>query len=253
MAERNLRRVTVGDVAVGSGRVAHLGLLGAFRLTLGDGATSIPQSGQRLLVFLGLHGPQSRSYTAGMLFPEVTEARANARLRSTLSRANRSGGHLIEAFGGCLMLSPTVLVDAQCLADAARRTLNPASGASSSMDDVELLVGAPELLPGWYEDWVIIERDRLAQLRVRALESLTARHLASGELTAAHAAAAAAVRADSLREAPTVRSSQFTSPKTTLSPRFGSSRPYVELLERSFGQAKPSQHLLELIEAARTL
>jgi DNA-binding SARP family transcriptional activator len=29
-----------------------------------------------------------------------------------------------------------------------------------------------ELLPGWYDDWVIVERERLGQLQIRFLEAL---------------------------------------------------------------------------------
>jgi DNA-binding SARP family transcriptional activator len=57
-----------------------------------------------------------------------------------------------------------------------------------------------ELLPGWYEDWVLLERDRLRQLRLHALEALADKLAAVGRHGEALQAAHAAVRLEPLRE-----------------------------------------------------
>jgi DNA-binding SARP family transcriptional activator len=57
-----------------------------------------------------------------------------------------------------------------------------------------------DLLPGWYDDWVLLERERLRQLRLHALEAMAERLSASGRWADAVLAALAALAADPLRE-----------------------------------------------------
>jgi DNA-binding SARP family transcriptional activator len=57
-----------------------------------------------------------------------------------------------------------------------------------------------ELLPGWYEEWVLIERERLRQLRIHALEALGERLIATRKFGRAVEAGLAAVAAEPLRE-----------------------------------------------------
>ena len=57
-----------------------------------------------------------------------------------------------------------------------------------------------ELLPDWYDDWVLLEAENWRQLRLHALEVLAGLLTAAGRYGDAAAAALAAVRADPLRE-----------------------------------------------------
>jgi two-component SAPR family response regulator len=57
-----------------------------------------------------------------------------------------------------------------------------------------------ELLPGWYEDWVVFERERLGQLRLHALEHAALLMVRSRHLHAALQLALEAVRQEPLRE-----------------------------------------------------
>lgn len=57
-----------------------------------------------------------------------------------------------------------------------------------------------ELLPGWYEDWVLFERERLQQLRLAALESLAGAEIDHGNHAVALAAALEAIAIEPLRE-----------------------------------------------------
>jgi DNA-binding SARP family transcriptional activator len=59
---------------------------------------------------------------------------------------------------------------------------------------------AGELLPGWDDDWVLLERERLRQLRLHALEVLADKLARAGRQREAVQAACAAVRAEPLRE-----------------------------------------------------
>ena len=57
-----------------------------------------------------------------------------------------------------------------------------------------------DLLPGWYDDWVLLERERLRQVRLQALEAVAARLASLGRHGEALQAAHAAIRAEPLRE-----------------------------------------------------
>jgi DNA-binding SARP family transcriptional activator len=57
-----------------------------------------------------------------------------------------------------------------------------------------------ELLPGWYDDWVLPERERLRQLRLHALEVSADRLAREGRYGEAVQAAYAAVHTEPLRE-----------------------------------------------------
>ncbi len=90
----------------------------------------------------------------------------------------------------------------QELGDWSRRVLGSRPGAPPVEVPTGVLGGvlAGELLPGWYDDWVLLERERLRQLLVHTLEVAATRYAASGRYTEAMQAAYAALRAEPLRE-----------------------------------------------------
>jgi DNA-binding SARP family transcriptional activator len=105
---------------------------------------------------------------------------------------------LVNASDSVLSLAEGVRVDVQELGDWARRVRDPASCLTDvDVPDVGL---RGELLPGWYDDWVLLERERLRQLRMHALEEVAARLAAAGRYGDALQAAYMAVRAEPLRE-----------------------------------------------------
>ena len=69
---------------------------------------------------------------------------------------------------------------------------------SSAAATSELL--SDDLLPDWYEDWVLLERERLRQVRLHGLEALCLRLANLGRHVAAIEAGLAAISADPLRE-----------------------------------------------------
>lgn len=180
----------------------RVSLLDGFSLSL-DGMTTahdedLPRAVQRVVAQLCLTARPPRALIAGRLWPDVPEHLAHGSLRSALWRLHKVAPGLIEASGARLSLARGVRVDVQELGDWARRVGDP----TSCLEDVELpdsgLTG--ELLPGWYEDWVLVERERVRQLRLHALEQLAARLAAAGRHGEALQAAYAAVRAEPLRE-----------------------------------------------------
>jgi DNA-binding SARP family transcriptional activator len=176
-----------------------LRLLNAFDLRCGKNAIALPRSAQRLLAFIALsERPVQRASVAGTLWLDSPEERAAANLRSSLWRLNRAGHRLVDATDHQLELAPAVRVDVR---DAVARAHALLTG-SPATDEVDPrcagLTG--ELLPDWYDDWVLIERERLRQLSLHALETLAERLLDAERLGEALEAALAAVAEEPLRE-----------------------------------------------------
>src|SRR5260370_18507980 len=57
-----------------------------------------------------------------------------------------------------------------------------------------------DVLPDWYEDWVLIEQERFRQLRLHALETLCEQLIAAGRYAVAVDAGMAAVAGEPLPE-----------------------------------------------------
>lgn len=176
-----------------------LGLLDGFDLTV-DGRPRHPQlSGQRLLALLAIAGPTGRMTAAGTLWPESTEQHALGSLRTAIWRLRTCTPGLIEGDVDHLRLSGSVEVDIHTVVRHATRLI----GIEFALHDGDLDVGplrGRELLPGWYDDWVVYERERLRQLRMHALEALAGQLREQRRYAAGLEAALEAVRMEPLRE-----------------------------------------------------
>jgi DNA-binding SARP family transcriptional activator len=178
-------------------------LVGGFQLVEGDAQVALAEGSQRLLGLLALRGrPVKRVLVAGTLWPDVTEARAHASLRSALSRLYGVVREAVVVNPSDLRLASSVRVDLQESQALAHRLLDavdqPLEAADLSGAAIAALSG--ELLPDWYEDWVLLEAEDWRQLRLHALEVLAGLLAAAGRYGDAAAAALQAVRADPLRE-----------------------------------------------------
>lgn len=174
----------------------HVRLLGGFRVDTPAGALDMPVSAQRLVAYLGLQErPVNRRRAAGVLWPDVDDDRSGANLRSTLWRAQRAG-RLIEATRGSLRLEPAVDVDARRLAGYAE-VVSDDVGARALPHGVRF---DRDLLPGWYDDWVVEERERLRQVVLGALGRLVPALIASGRAAEAVEIGQQAVRLEPLSE-----------------------------------------------------
>jgi DNA-binding SARP family transcriptional activator len=163
-----------------------------------DVAADLPRRLQRLVAHVCLSGRPARTAIAGRLWPDVSEQHAHGSLRSALWRLHKTAPGLIEVSGDALELAVGVRVDVRELSDWARCALD----LSSPVDDLVVpdtsLWG--DLLPGWYDDWVLLERERLTQLRAHALEVVAGRLAGVGRHGEAIQAAYASVQAEPLRE-----------------------------------------------------
>jgi DNA-binding SARP family transcriptional activator len=176
----------------------HLGLMRGFDLAWRGRPVALPTSAQRVVAFVALHDrPIRRSHVAGILWLDASESRAMGNLRSALWRLRRSRCGVIEASGDSLSLSNDVDLDIRRLDDGARRL---GQNEAVSADLLRALLAAGELLPDWFDDWVIIERERVRQVRLHALERACEDLVAAGRFGDAIAAGLAAVSEEPLRE-----------------------------------------------------
>src|SRR3954469_22943413 len=101
---------------------------------------------------------------------------------------------LIQVSGDTLSLAEGVRVDVRELAVWAERVSDPRMPIEEiSASDVRL---SGELFPGWDDDWVLLDRERLRQLRMHALEALADRLAMAHRYGEAVQAAYWAVRAE---------------------------------------------------------
>lgn len=180
---------------------ACLELLGPFEVTNVGCRVCLPLGAQRLLAFLALQNEGAhRAAAAERLWPDCTPFRAAANLRSALCQGRRIGCvTAIETFGPRLVLSPAVDVDLHRVWESARQVLEgrqplPANWAGLVSDL------SRELLPGWAEDWLILERERWDQMRVYALEGLAQQFQQMEQYLPALQTALAAMAVDPIRE-----------------------------------------------------
>ncbi len=189
-----------------TGSDLRLRLLDGFRLERHGRPVNVAGRSQRLLALLALHGGAPRTVIAGTLWPEVPEGRARASVRAAVCEIQRIAPGLVHSSPHDLDLSADVGVDVvevlELTASAVRARGDPTA------DDVpeqvaEFLPGrrlAGPLLPGWTDDWLLAEIERIQQLRVHALDIWAARLLAVAAYPLALSVAEAAVLADPLRE-----------------------------------------------------
>jgi SARP family transcriptional regulator, regulator of embCAB operon len=188
---------------LGTDATIVVSLLGGFDLSWsGHGLLGVPRASQRLLAFLALHGGVvNRATIAGTLWPDATEPHAYANLRAALVRLERACRSVLQASRLELRLAEGVTVDIGRFRALARRLLNPGMTLPPSELGPNTLAGlSADLLPGWYDDWVLGEAEDWRQLRLHALEALADRLVAIGRWGEAAEAAGAAVRAEPLRE-----------------------------------------------------
>ncbi len=180
-------------------RGVRVSLLDGFELKYEERVVEVPLSVQRLVAFLALHDRSlRRSFVSGSLWPDTTDEHASANLRTALWRLHRVGGNPVQSSRSHLWMSPWVSVDVRKTGQWAGRLIDdPEVGATS---DFAIRSLSSDLLPDWYEDWVLIERERFHELRLHALEALAAHLIAVGKSSHAIEAAQAAIAGDPLRE-----------------------------------------------------
>ncbi|MFC5930011.1 transcriptional regulator [Cryobacterium melibiosiphilum] len=180
----------------------NLTVLGCWQLRRNGQTVDVGARQKRLISVLALLGARSRHVVAGLLWPDSTELQAAGNLRASLFRITHDLPALVRPIDP-LQLESAVCVDLH----GVRRLIDDITDAAARPDlqlavaaDAAEVLRSADLLPGWYEDWVLREQDRLQQQRVEALEALARHHLDHSDVGPAIGAARAATAIDPLRE-----------------------------------------------------
>ena len=179
--------------------VVHL-ISGTPYVSIGRQCREVPEGSKQLLVLVALRRRRvERRWAAGTLWPFGDEARAAGNLRSALWRLRRAGIDVISTDKWSLTLSSNVLVDLHIMDQRARRLIE---GRARDEDFTvsSSWAGALDLLPGWYDDWLVMERERIRQRILHALEAMSWQLASMGRFADAIEAAMLALSAEPLRE-----------------------------------------------------
>jgi DNA-binding SARP family transcriptional activator len=221
-------------------------LLGGFELHDDGGHLTVGPSEERLIAFVALAGQElPRSHAALHLWPPYGSEQAGANLRSTLWRLRRLRPSPVAATRTTLRLAPDVQVDTVELTGRCHHAITGAAPGPDVLSDIEQL-GA-DLLPGWHEDWVQLERERFRQLRLHALEAFCQHLLAHGRFAEAVAAASTAVSIDPLRESGIRMLVTAHLAEGNPSEAVRTFRSHERQLQRELG-LRPTRRLLDLVE-----
>jgi DNA-binding SARP family transcriptional activator len=227
----------------------EVSLLGGFVFSVGgDALLGISASSQRLLAFLALRDQTvTRAHVAGTFWPESTDERAGASLRTALSRLDGPTRDALQVTAHDLGLGKGIAVDVHHSEALARRLIDLkgepfdediSSPAVSSLSN--------DVLPGWYDDWAIIAAEDWRQLRLHALEAVATRLTDADRLAEAASAALAAVRAEPLRESARAALIRVHLAEGNQSDALGEFERYRVLLQAELG-IEPTSRLRELL------
>lgn len=185
--------------ALPAGAAIKLTLIEGFELTSNGRYVPLSSGLQELLAYLALHRRLlSRAQVAGTLWSEVTDRRAAGNLRSALWRLKHLHAHLVGSTNQRLALSPGVAVDIWEANKVARLILDQTMDAAAlELEDVRI---NGELLPGWDQDWVLLERERQRQIGLHVLDALCELWTRTGQYEKAIRAGQAAIGTEPLRE-----------------------------------------------------
>jgi DNA-binding SARP family transcriptional activator len=169
-------------------------------VTVGTEHREVPEGSKQLLAFVALRRRRvERRQAAGTLWPFGDEERAAGNLRSALWRLRRAGINVLVADKWSLALSANVLVDLHLTEQWAARLIE-GRAAGRDLTVSPSVIDALDLLPGFYDDWALMERERIRQRILHALEALSERLTAVGRYADAIEAAMLATSAEPLRE-----------------------------------------------------
>lgn len=151
-------------------------LLGKFAVTIEGHPVELRlRAAQSLLAYLALTAgtPHRREQLAGLLWPDADEASAKGNLRHTLWRIRKALGPHDIIIADDLTLSWNSAAEFWLDANFVGQKLP----ADASAEDLIAAVSAygGELLPGFYDDWVVLERERLQAAFEHKMEALLGR------------------------------------------------------------------------------
>ncbi|SEI83139.1 AfsR/SARP family transcriptional regulator [Demequina mangrovi] len=175
-------------------------LLGNPTVMQGGRRYAVPEGCKRVLAFVALqHGRVDRRHAAGSLWPDGSEGRAAGNLRSALWRLRGAGITVLESDKASIYLREHTTTDLDELCGWADRLID-GTAVEADLRVPDWTSTVAELLPGWYDEWVIFERERIRQRMLHALEVLSCTLRRVGRYGEAIDAAMDAVAVEPLRE-----------------------------------------------------
>jgi DNA-binding SARP family transcriptional activator len=180
------------------GDLCRVTVLGDFRITWHGRTLQTPMGAQRLIALLSVKGRLHRERVAGTLWPESDCLKASHSLRTELWQVGRHCPGLLAVTHDAVEIADHVEVDLQRLGDRARALAED----PTDLDLVDLLapMSETELLPGWGDEWVMLEREHVRQRQLHCLEDCARELVRRGKHSAALANALTALRIEPLRE-----------------------------------------------------
>ena len=173
-------------------------LLPAFEVLRGGAALSLPSRAQRLIALLAISGgPVVRSSVAERLWPDVSEARACASLRGTLWGLSRAPWSPVVVGNEALGLGRMVESELEVARALAMSVIDGSHVPGDAACEQFL---SADLLPGWSDEWLVVEREQYRQLRLHALDKLCLLHAQAGRFALAISAGLASVSSEPTRE-----------------------------------------------------
>ncbi|WP_138444181.1 AfsR/SARP family transcriptional regulator [Sinomonas susongensis] len=176
----------------------ELRLLGCWQLFRDGSPVTLGIRQQRLIAVLALSGPCARPYIGGLLWPESSQSQAAGSVRAAVFKLRHELPGLLAEGADPVSLCEGVRVDALEL----RRSVDPESVGAVLAPGIEDRLAGHELLPGWYDDWVIFQQERWQGFRMAALEAIARHRLEAGHAGSAITAAERAAEIEPLRESP---------------------------------------------------
>ena len=188
-------------------------LLGRLRVQQGDREITRfrTQKTGALLGYLAYYTDRahSREVLTDLLWPESAPAagrqnlsKAVSSLRHQLGPPGMARGAIVRADRFTVRLNPATVATDVAEFEAAQQAAAEAGGDTERAEFLAEAIGlyGGELLPGYYQDWIIPEQRRLAELYFRTIRWLTAYLEQAGEWGRALECARGGVAADPLRE-----------------------------------------------------
>ena len=176
----------------------RLCLFGALALCRGRQSVVLQLSAQRLIALVALRMPLRREEAGGILWPDVPDCRAAARLRTTLWRLRQSEPGVLSSANGQLLFHEGVEVDYKGWIELALQIIDRPESIMKA--DLSSLRPQGELLPGWYDQWILLERERVRQLQLHVLEVAADQLLQAGRHAVALEFALSALQMEETRE-----------------------------------------------------
>ncbi|MBL8930197.1 MAG: hypothetical protein JNL54_08755 [Kineosporiaceae bacterium] len=208
----------------------------------------VPEGSKKLLAFVCLAGGHvERRRAAGTLWPEGDDVRAAGNLRSALWRLKGCGIDVIESDKVQLWVRAGTGVDVERLTTWADRMITHRPVAED-LDPDRWPGRRLELLPGWYDDWAIFERERMRQILLHALEALACELVRRGRAAEAVDVALTAVAAEPLRESAHRVLIETHLAEGNVGEARQAYRTYRDLALRELG-VEPSRQLALLVDA----